>query len=373
MPASAPPKPIDPVPPQLPEEEFWEKYNERLEFPLSTVGAVFLHVLVALLLFLILAYLIGKGEDRSSVGVTFVDVGGLDDSGLGSEGSGGDEIVGITGDPLRADFVRNPDLRNLPDAQANQQPSVSVNDPNVAAPNTTTSAFSKVDDTLNSKKNGAGSNPGSGKPAAGGAPGTKGTGPGGSGNDRTRARQENWSRWVISFSTFENDGRDYINQIGAFGGTLVVPRPGGTEYLVYDDVLHALNSRTLASKDAERAYASYIWFSEDPAKYNDAARKAKSNRVIGEVSRALKLDFTPDKFWAVFPKEVDALLAQKETDFIRRVRAETRLTNLSVDDIHTTVFAVDRLSGGKEVQIVQIRLNDGRTRVIVRNNRLIVE
>ena len=37
-------------PPVPPEEEFWEKYNKRLEFPFSTVGAVLLHVIVALII-----------------------------------------------------------------------------------------------------------------------------------------------------------------------------------------------------------------------------------------------------------------------------------------------------------------------------------
>jgi hypothetical protein len=362
MPAPQPDKPIDPVPPQLPDEEFWEKYNDRLEFPLSAVAAVFLHVAVALFLFLLLPYLSAKTDD-SPVPIKFVDVGGDDPDGAGSEGSGGDEIVGISSEPIDPSLDNQPKDRDVPNPEANPT------QPTLSDPLKPTTA------NKNSVFTAAKNNPGKGNAGGTGGEGRKGTGPGGFGNDATRARQENWSRWVISFSTFEGDGRDYLNQLGAFGATLLVPRPGGTEYLVYDDILHHLNFRVLSVPDAEKSYSrggGYVWFSEDPAKYPDAGRKSKSFRTIGDVARALKLDFTPEKFWAVFPKEVDQMLADRENAFIARVRAETQFTNLSVDDIQTTVFAVDRQSGGKQVDVVRIVLKDDRNAVVNQNGRLVV-
>ena len=73
-----------------PEEEFWDRYNKRLEFPLSTVSAVLLHVLVGAVLVFILVRLMEK-EDRSDVPLRLIAVGGLDDAGDGSAGSGGDD------------------------------------------------------------------------------------------------------------------------------------------------------------------------------------------------------------------------------------------------------------------------------------------
>ena len=43
-----------------PEEEFWDRYNKRLEFPLSTVATVLLHALIAALLLLVLGYLMNS-------------------------------------------------------------------------------------------------------------------------------------------------------------------------------------------------------------------------------------------------------------------------------------------------------------------------
>src|SRR5262245_13475044 len=119
MPAPQSDKPIDPVPPQLPEEEFWEKYNDRLEFPLAAVAAVFIHVAVAVLLFLVLTYLVGRSDDKSPVPITFVDVGGTDDEGAGSEGSGGDEIVGLSADASDPTVQTDPSNQQLPDPTAN--------------------------------------------------------------------------------------------------------------------------------------------------------------------------------------------------------------------------------------------------------------
>lgn len=374
--ASRADKPIDPVPPQLPEEEFWEKYNNRLEFPLSTVGAVFFHVLVAVGLFVVMVYLVAKPDDRTVVPITFVDAGGDDDFGAGSEGSGGnDDILGIPGEPLHADHVTLPDPRDLPNPEVNPQPSVRLNDPNNPAAVKPASALTGVDSAL-AKQIGVKNSPGTGKQDGKGGPGVKGSGPGGQGNDATRKRQENWSRWVISFSTFENDGRDYLNQIGTFGATLIVPRPASAgqepEYLVFDDVLRSPNFRVMPMKEAEKAFAGHVWFSEDPAKYSDVGRKSRSTGTIAQVARALRLDFNPDKFWAVFSKDVDRMLADKETEFLRRVHAETDFKTLSSDDIQTTVFAIDRQSGGKTVEVVRVLLKDERTVIIVQNGRFIV-
>src|SRR5205823_1798994 len=111
-PASAPkPGPGPAVVEGPPEEEFWERYNKRLEFPLSTVSAVLLHILVGAVLVFIL-YRLMHQEDRSDVPLRLIEVGGLDDAGEGSVGSGGQEdpYIKNDGDPLKlaADSLRDP-------------------------------------------------------------------------------------------------------------------------------------------------------------------------------------------------------------------------------------------------------------------------
>lgn len=365
MAAADPQAEIPPVPPQLPEPEFWEKYNDRLEFPLSTVGAVFLHVLVAVLLFLVMSYLVNRGADKTPVPITFIDVGGDDLEGQGSEGSGGDEIVGISGSPLDGTFDAQPTNTNTPTPQANPY---TPPDPKGLSSNPQPSAFEKTGPAIQSQQTGG--KQGTGNQGGVGGEGRKGSGPGGSGNDATRARQK-WARWVLSFSTFDDDGRDYLNQLGVFGATLVVPRPGDNEYLVYDDIVHNTNVKTMKKADAERAYSTHLWFSEEPGKYTDAGRRATSQRRITDVVRALKLDFTPEKFMAVFPKELEGALDAKEDAFLQRLRAETRYATIVVEDVQATVFAVDRQKGGREVEVTRMQLKDG-TRIEVRNGRIIV-
>ena len=90
-----PPDPTQ-IPEAPPEEEFWERYNKRLEFPIATVAAVLLHLTVAAFLVAFFLGILGGKTDKSGVPVSLVpDMGGLEDEGTGSAGSGG-----IT-DPLK--------------------------------------------------------------------------------------------------------------------------------------------------------------------------------------------------------------------------------------------------------------------------------
>ena len=47
-----------------PEEVFWEKYNKRLEFPLSTVSAVLVHVLIGAVIVFGIFHLMDREADR---------------------------------------------------------------------------------------------------------------------------------------------------------------------------------------------------------------------------------------------------------------------------------------------------------------------
>src|SRR5262245_14598876 len=74
------------------ETDIWERYNKRMEFPVATVAAVFLHVMVGAVLIYIRVGLMDSGEDRSNPPMQIVSVGGMDDSGEGSAGGGGESV-----------------------------------------------------------------------------------------------------------------------------------------------------------------------------------------------------------------------------------------------------------------------------------------
>ena len=74
-----------------PEEAFWDKYNKRLEFPLSSVAAVLLHVLIGAVVVFGIFQLMNRDDDKSGVPVKLVDLNGLDDGGMGSAGIGGQD------------------------------------------------------------------------------------------------------------------------------------------------------------------------------------------------------------------------------------------------------------------------------------------
>ena len=72
-----------------PEEAFWDKYNKRLEFPLSTVSAVLVHVLIGAVVVFGIFQFMNRDDDKSGVPVKLVDLAGLDDGGHGLGGLGG--------------------------------------------------------------------------------------------------------------------------------------------------------------------------------------------------------------------------------------------------------------------------------------------
>src|SRR5262245_34995825 len=103
----------------LPDEDLWERYNKRLEFPLATVATVFLHVLVGALLVYILVGLMDSGEDRSNPPMQIVAVGGADDSGEGSAGGGGESIdLSVSNDLFKGAFDPNFNPDTIPAAKA---------------------------------------------------------------------------------------------------------------------------------------------------------------------------------------------------------------------------------------------------------------
>ena len=306
-----------------PEEEFWERYNRRLEFPLATIAAVLVHVVVmAGLVYALLALM--NVEDTANPKLELVAVGGMDDGGEGSSGSGGNPDPDVIRDanPMAAAQRVLPTPQALADAKENIQKLV-LEDPNgklpIAASNA--AAYSQLDESLRKKLLGAGSQKGSGNQPGKGDTGAPGAGPGGTGADSTRARG---LRWVLRFKVA--NGRDYLDQLRAMGAEILVPiPPGEKECILFPDLNNTAAHRAAADADFRRL--------ANKIKFSDTRRDA-----VQGVAGALGLDITPKTFWAFFPKDLEDTLARLETSYRNR-RAE---------DIEETVFRVTVRGGGYE-------------------------
>ena len=278
-----------------PEEEFWDRYNRRMEFPLATVAAVFVHVVVGAVLVYVLVGLMDSGEDRSNPPLQLVAVGGLDDAGDGSAGSGGQADPDIVRDvdPFKAAKEVLPSVQALNDAKENIQKIV-LDDPNgklpIAAPNA--AAYSQLDDSIRKKLLGVGAQKGDGSQPGKGFDGTAGAGPGGTGADSTRARG---LRWVLRFRVA--GGKDYVDQLRAMGAEILVPLPPDDKkcILIRDLNKPVGNGRRRASEADLKRLGGKIQFS-------DTRREP-----VREVIAALGVNVTgqPKSFWAFFPRELE--------------------------------------------------------------------
>lgn len=312
-----------------PEEEFWEKYNRRLEFPLATVAAVFIHVLVAATLVYVLVGLM-KSEDRSGVAVKTMGVDGMDEFGDGSAGSGGveDPLAIADGDAVKRAVDSLPDPSKLPEIKENLKQTLKLIDPtgNLPISDANAAAFASLDEKVRNKLLGAkqGSGPGDGK----GFDNTKGSGPGGTGANSTLGRN---MRWTLRFKV--NSGRDYVEQLKAMSATILVPVPNTEQCLVIKDLNNPKDRQSIDLNNLGK-YGGLLQF-------HDSRRDA-----VNSVSQTLGLDFTPKSFIAVFSKEFEGDLARLETGFRNR-RAE---------DIEETVFRVIIRGGQFEVVVDEQRV-----------------
>lgn len=304
-----------------PEEDFDEKYNKRMEFPLSLVSAVLLHVAVGAGLIFVLVGLMGSGEDKSGVPVKLVALEGMDDNGEGSAGSGGveDPFIKADGEPDKAlDSLLDPS--KLPDVKENIQQTIKYLDASGTMPisDANAAAYASLNESVRKKLLGA--RQGAGSEKGSGFDNSKGTGPGGTGKDSTLGRN---MRWVLRFKV--SDGRDYLEQLKAIGAEVLVPYPNSDKCELFPD-LSNLREHRIATDDDMRRLANKI-------KFSDSRREA-----VRAVARTLELDFTPQSFWAFFPKKVEEELASKETNYRNR-RSE---------DIEETIFKVAVRGGGYE-------------------------
>jgi hypothetical protein len=282
------------------EENFDEKYNKRLEFPLSLISAVLIHVFLAALLVVFLVYVIGNGRDLPNVPVQLVELPGLDDAGAGAPGAGRNNDPFFNDEPesLRPPSPESFHLPNLPDVAEPPDPK----NPESSDPPGNTPAKSQ---------------PG-GKPGAGGGTGqgnepSRDKGPGGAGADSTQARN---LRWVLRFKV--SSGRDYVDQLKMMGAEVAVRGPGSDEVTLVPDLDKPTEHRVATQADLKRLGTKI--------KFSDSRPEA-----VNGVTRVLGLEtLSPKEFWAFFPADLEKELADKEKSY----------RNRHPEDIEETIFLV---------------------------------
>jgi hypothetical protein len=298
-----------------PEESFDEKYNKRMEFPLSLVSAIFVHVLVGAVLVVLLVYAIGAETDKSPTKMSLVNLEGLDEKGSGAVGSGGNEVDLKFKDEGFAETDLNP-IVNTP-----KLPEVRENRPNpIVSPDT---VQNKKQEQPQGGKQGTGLEKGSGNDNS------QGPGPGGKGTDSTQARN---MRWVLRFKV--ESGRDYIEQLKAMGAEIIFQVPDSERIILIAD-LGKPKEQKQASEEDQKRLAKKV-------KFNDSREQAVKS-VIGTLGLE---NVSPKSFWAFFPKEVEDEIARKELNYRNR-RSE---------DIEETVF--------------RVRVKDGKYEILVEEQRV---
>lgn len=312
-----------------PEEEFWEKYNKRLEFPFAAVGAILIHVAVAALLIFVLVKLMNKDGDRSAVPLTLVpDMAGVDEAGGGQAGSGGVQDPTKQNDPNpwknEPDVLPDPaQLAQIKDTIRDQLKLEDV-DGNIPISDANAAQYRSVDDELARKflgVNRKGAGPGKGT----GDDGSAGTGPGGTGAESTRAKS---LRWVLRFRTAS--GEDYLAQLAAMRAVILVPLPPENKKCLYfTDLRNPRGTGRIATEADERSLSGQIKFGD-----------TRPDSVRG-VCDALGVRENAKSFWAFFPKEVESELSKKEIGY----------RNRRPENIEETVFRVIVKGGSYEAVV----------------------
>jgi hypothetical protein len=293
-------------------DAFWSRYNRSSEFPISAATAVLIHSLVAGLVVLTLGWFMQR-TSKPAVAMQLVFDYGSEIDGASEPVTGAEASELPPAESLRASELILPLPAELP------QPIEPKPEPNLAeAPQpvpTPKADFRPVDDALRGKL--SGSKKGDG--------GEKGTGPGGTGADASRARMQ---RWVLRFRTA--DGEDYLNQLAAMKAELLVPLPPDEKTLIHiPDLKNPAKRGPAAAEDLKRL-AGFVRFSD-----------LREESVRG-VCEALKLDAKAKSFHAFFPKQIEEQLAKKEIGFHNR----------RPEGILQTVFEIRIVNGDAAILVV---------------------
>jgi hypothetical protein len=305
------------------EAPFLKKYNDRLEIPISFVGSIFAHsFLVCVVVFFVFHFM----DKKLKPPVPIMMVDGQDESGVGSAGSGGTPepiAIGMTR-PSESDLNR---INPTPLPEVNQQilDQIKMTDPDIKVPAAEMAALSILDQSIRDKLITHGQRKGDGNSTGSGATGQVGDGPGGFGSDSTRARS---MRWVMRFQV--TDGRDYLRQLAILKATLLIPvPPANSQMMIFTDLAAGTPNRVATTKEIEDLSRQM--------RFCDITAKA-----VMEIGSTFRLNFTPQCFFAFFPKPLEEKLAKDEENF----------KNRKSKDIEETIFKVTVTGNSYSITIV---------------------
>jgi hypothetical protein len=312
------------------EEPIMVRYSPHHEFPLSTVTSVGLHALVLGLLIVggIVIARLNWGGDKPPVAVDAVALeeqaggGGGNPNGIGNGPGDGDlgqpdAPDAPLPDPSQSTVVEQR-REQLKEARAETLQLPVFNDEEgrrlIEEGGAQVDKILRLKADVRKKLSGVLAGKGKGGPGRGGGEGTgDGGGRGGStgpgtGNSESRAKRV--LRWTLLFNT--RDGRDYLNQLKAFGAILAVPddkAPDG--YLVIRD----LNNPTPKAEDIAEIKRIF-WIDDKPAS-------------VRSLAAALKLP-TPAHFVVFFPVAFEEELLKMELAYRGRKESEITETRFEV-------------------------------------------
>lgn len=302
------------------EQPFWERYNSRLEVPISISLAILIPVAIAALV-IFFNFLLPEGRNTNPVAMTYLD--GEDDRGIGSPGSGGEFESKLGEAPSVADMLQPPsdaEISKVKEEIAAQIRIEGVTDVDVS--DATAAAIGTLNEDLRKKI--AGVRKGSGKPGSGGHEGT-GTGVGGTGADSTRARA---LRWVIKFDT--RSGHDYVEQIAGLGGVLLLQhRDDNSKLYIWRDPRRHSDRKTATDADLHELGG---WL-----RFEDIRRQS-----VEAVADAFNLGYVPPMFLVYFNKELE-----KKLDTLER-----QYQNRDPREIRETVYRVVRRGGSFDLIVI---------------------
>lgn len=307
MSTSAPPPPLAP-----PEEQFWDRYSPHHEFPLSSVGSVALHI-GALVLFVLALWLLSRMTISDKTPVPMRTVTLTDGDGPEGRGSGGGTDRKENIDPVRQNNPRDVPKVNLeqvaPEVKKYLPKSHDQNGPRPEdLPNL--NKYAGLDPDLQRRlMEGASGKKGTGPGDGSGGPGPDGAGGGNKGDASSSANRG--IRWELNFKTASGD--DYLAQLRAMKATLLIPQPSDfKEYKAY-----RLGEGSIQGEDYDAKLPGLHFIDDDGG---------SASRLV----RAMGLSFSPPRFLAFFPKDIEEELARKEREFRGRKESEIFLTSFRI-------------------------------------------
>jgi hypothetical protein len=348
--ATKSPPPLSAKQNRPPDEKFWVKYSPHHEMTISGMASLAWHTL-AIVLMVVVAWVVASGN-RDAMPLEAVEFdGGIAGSGSGGNGGTGTDRANGNASPLVeavaasrlpsdakapkealhdiANIQITPDdlLKNLPeDKNAERELAKAIRNGSKALEQLANLDRQMRDALIGGVGNGSpGKNGGSGDGTQGG----NGTSPG-TGNERIRRQ----ARWTITFNT--QSGGDYLRQVQALGAILAFNTPAGDLVCVKDLARKPVQTEKV-DKDELKKLNRLFWI--------DDRRDS-----VEQLARAMGLDFTPDKVYALFSHEVEKELLRKELAF----------QNKKEHEIYETRFQFLMRGSGYEIVVIDQRLEVGR-------------